>query len=324
MWERIYQAPNSQHWVGRQDALPHTCLFQVMQCVDLRHAVPKQAGSVCFALLGFACDEGVKRNQGRVGAKGGPNAIRQVLGALPIKRFPITLYDVGNLCCDDGDLEGAQTVLGEVVLLLLKQGITPIVLGGGHELAFGHYQGIDKMIQDRHLGIVNFDAHFDMRPLLADKFGSSGSPFLQIADDRLSKRLAFDYTCIGVQASGNSHALEQTANNHHVQAIHAERIHEDGLSVAKTMLQGVVARCDAIYVSLCLDVFASPFAPGVSAPQILGLLPWQVLTLLRELNLSKKVMSYDIAEYNPTFDIDSCTAKLAASLIYTIIHHHAV
>ena len=35
-------------------------------------------------IVGFACDEGVRRNQGRVGAKLGPTALRQALANYPL------------------------------------------------------------------------------------------------------------------------------------------------------------------------------------------------------------------------------------------------
>jgi len=324
MWEKNYQAPNQALWVGRSDAVPNSCLFQMIQCHDLRNDISASEHQLRFAVLGFACDAGVKRNQGRLGAKAGPDAIRRVLGAVPVKRTFLTIYDVGNVICDHDDLESAQGAVAAVVTRLLHNNIIPIILGGGHELAWGHYQGIAQKAPDRLLSIVNFDAHFDMRPLLANDQGSSGTSFLQIANYCLDKRLMFDYTCIGVQAMGNTAALEQTAQNFHVHSVYAEKIHEEGLNTTQEILHGVINRSDAIYVSLCLDVFASPFAPGVSAPQILGLMPWHVHALLRTLTRSKKVVSFDLAEYNPTFDIDFRTAKLAASLIYHIIHDYVV
>lgn len=324
MWETIYQAPTNQYWVGRHDAPANTCVFQVIKPCDIRNVMPKRETELTFALLGFACDAGVKRNSGRIGAKEGPDMIRRALAAAPIKRSAVTLYDVGNLICVDDQLEAAQTALSEVVALLLARGITPIVLGGGHELAWGHYQGIANAFCDRSLGIVNFDAHLDMRPLLPSNQGSSGTPFLQIANDCNNKKRAFDYTCIGLQPMGNSALLEDTAATHHVKAIYADQLHEQGLEASRQLLHDVINRCQSLYVSICLDVFAAPFAPGVSAPQVLGLMPWQVIALLRALAQSKKVVSYDLAEFCPAFDIDSRTAKLAANLIYEIIHHHTV
>jgi len=60
----------------------------------------------------------------------------------------------------------------------------------------------------------------------------------------------------------------------------------------------------------------------VSAPQVLGLTPWQIIPYLRLLAQSGKVISYDIAELSPHYDIDQRTVKLAAHLIYEIILHH--
>jgi formiminoglutamase len=77
-----------------------------------------------------------------------------------------------------------------------------------------------------------------------------------------------------------------------------------------------------VYVSLCMDVFAAAYAPGVSAPQALGITPWQMIPALRKLAASGKVISYDLAELSPPFDIDSRTTKLAANLIHNIIHYH--
>ena len=77
-----------------------------------------------------------------------------------------------------------------------------------------------------------------------------------------------------------------------------------------------------MYLSLSLDVFSPAFAPGVSSIQPLGLNPWHVIPLLRQAAASGKVVSYDIVEHAPRYDIDHRTAKLAATLIYEIIHHH--
>ena len=45
---------------------------------------------------------------------------------------------------------------------------------------------------------------------------------------------------------------------------------------------------EAVYLTICLDVFADYVAPGVSARSTLGLLPVQVLSLIR---LSVKVVN---------------------------------
>src|SRR4051794_17000171 len=66
------------------------------------------------ALIGFASDEGVRRNFGRVGAAQGPSAIRRVLERLPVHQ-PVEIYEAGDVACTDGDLSAAQERLAEAI-----------------------------------------------------------------------------------------------------------------------------------------------------------------------------------------------------------------
>lgn len=318
-WHQHYLPPTQTNWQGRHDLPPKSCFFQVMQLLDLRDSITPP-NNLTFALLGFCCDEGVRRNLGREGAVNGPMMMRDALAKMPLHRSDITLLDVGNITCTNGDLESAQTALSDAVALLLQHHITPIILGGGHELAWGHYQGIAKQFVKENVGIINFDAHFDMRPLLPNNQGSSGTPFLQIANAHQAANKPFSYTCIGIQSAGNMSLLFDTAKHHHVNVLRADEIYA-GQS-CESMVNAALKYNDVIYTSICLDVFATPYAPGVSAPQTLGLTPWQVLPAIKQLAASGKVISYDLAELSPTYDIDNRTAKLAANFIYEIIHHH--
>ncbi|MGS9202900.1 formimidoylglutamase, partial [Salmonella enterica subsp. enterica serovar Infantis] len=61
-----------------------------------------------IALLGIACDEGVKRNAGRPGAAGGPVALRKALADMASLQGGERLVDLGNWGAPSPDLEGAQ------------------------------------------------------------------------------------------------------------------------------------------------------------------------------------------------------------------------
>lgn len=81
-------------------------------------------------------------------------------------------------------MEEGQKLLGMAVEKILDLALFPIVLGGGHETTFGHFQGhladMKKKETPLDMGIINFDAHFDLRPY--ENGPSSGSMFRQIAD----------------------------------------------------------------------------------------------------------------------------------------------
>lgn len=319
-WATRYHKPIQKYWRGRTDAPKHAYVFQIVQLLDLRQVIPF-AHQLTFALLGFRCDEGIRRNLGRIGAIDGPIAIREVLAKLPAPHPHITCYDAGDIVCHDGDLETAQKNLSECITMLLQKQIIPIVLGGGHELAWGHYRGIMQTYAQEKMGIINVDAHFDMRSLLDNERGSSGTPFLQIAEAHKKAKRPFDYNCIGIQHNSNIQSLFTTAHEFAVHVLTAGEIQLDG-DKPMHFINRVLRDNDKIYLSICLDAFAEPFAPGVSAPQPLGLFPWHVIPMVRQVAASGKAVSYDVAELSPVFDIDKRTARLAANLIYEIMQHH--
>lgn len=299
-WVYHYKPPQDAIWRGREDEELHY-FYQQVECVDLREALVSPTAHMGFAFIGFACDEGVKRNQGRAGAYEGPSAIRKALAPIPLLTPPhIQIIDVGDIACDHGDLEEAQESLAATVALVKSKGWFPIIFGGGHEMAWGHYKGL-KTAGVKNLSIVNFDAHFDLRK----GKNSSGTPFWQIANE-CGKH--FSYTCFGIQRHGNHKGLFKTAKDLNVEILFADEWSEEK-AIA------MIPKSDNIYLTICMDVFAAPFAPGVSAPQSLGLYPRDVLGTFRTLAKSGKLASIDLAELCPKQDIDGRTAKLAANLV---------
>src|SRR5436309_2113082 len=94
-------------------------------------------------IVGFPQDEGVRRNQGRPGAAQAPAEIRRWLyrltpwdgqGNADLSVLPP--LDAGDVRIA-GALEDSQAALAEVVGGILLAGAVPIVLGGGHETAYG-------------------------------------------------------------------------------------------------------------------------------------------------------------------------------------------
>ena len=85
--------------------------------------------------------------------------------------------------------------------------MTPIILGGGHETAYGHYLGVRNYIgKEAKLGIINIDAHFDLRPY--NEQPSSGTMFRQILEQDENS----SYLVLGIQRYGNTQALFDKAD----------------------------------------------------------------------------------------------------------------
>lgn len=276
-----------------------------------------------LALLGFACDEGVRRNQGRVGAAAAPAAIRKMLANLAWhRRGPA--FDAGDVCCLDGDLDGAQQRLGASVAELLGAGHLPVVLGGGHEVAFGSWQGIAAHLAETvphppRLAIVNFDAHFDLRD--PAHVHSSGTPFAQIAEACAARGWPFRYACLGVSRAANTRALFHTAAELGVLVREDFEIRESTLDAIGAELDAFIADADAVYLTVDLDVLPAWEGPGVSAPAAHGVSIALLEPLIERLQASGKLRLAELAELNPEHDQDNRTARVAARLIHKLSLH---
>lgn len=267
-------------------------------------------------LVGFPCDEGVKRNGGRVGAADGPAALRAALSNLPYLDEP-PLSDAGDVCGPADSLEAAQTKLGETVARVLKQGALPLALGGGHEIAWGTFQGIAAAQKQARLLIVNLDAHFDLREA---KQPNSGTPFRQIHDWCAASSRPFDYRVLGISRYANTRALFDRAKDLGVRYWLDEALQtESALAAAEAALSAELANFEAAYLTVCLDVLPAAVAPGVSAPGVLGVPLSHVERLIDLVTGTGKLVAADIAEFNPQYDRDGITARVAARLVARIV-----
>jgi formiminoglutamase len=104
-----------------------------------------------------------------------------------------------------------------------------------------------------------------------------------------------------------------------VSTITAAEIHSLSLDAVHNQFNKIIQSAANIYLSICMDVFAAPFAPGVSAPQPSGLTPWQVIPLLQRTKQSGKLLSIEIAETSPPLDHQGLTSRLAAEIIYYLV-----
>lgn len=290
-------------WNGRFDSNEDIDLrlWQVIKEFS-KESVDKRG--ICF--VGYDTDDGVVRNLGRKGAEGGSNAIRKAMQSFPAVEN-LALYDYKNL--KSKVLEEAQDEYSSKIAKVIEKGIFPIGLGGGHDIAYGSYRGVRKAYPDKKIGLINFDTHLDIRPY--DNGPSSGTSFKQILDNDDNTA----YSIIGYKKQGNTKRLLETANKYNTLILDEE--YEENYIIEN--IKKFISCVDVVYITFCMDVFDAPYAPGVSAPTIMGLDPKKGKRILREIMKSGKVVCVDFAEVNPVYDIDSRTAKLAGALIYDIM-----
>ncbi|MET9212883.1 MULTISPECIES: formimidoylglutamase [unclassified Nocardia] len=264
--------------------------------------------------VGFASDEGVRRNKGRTGAARGPEALRRALSPMALGA-PLRAYDAGTVAVTDGRLEDGQRLLGATVSDLLDAGAFPVVLGGGHEVAYGTYLGVAgaaRRTPGTVVGILNLDAHFDLRP---DPVPSSGTPFRQILDQDPDVR----YAVLGISQPSNTTILFDTADRFGVRYLLDDDCAPDR---AAAFVAEFLAGIDLLYLTIDLDVLPAAVAPGVSAPAAFGVPLPTIQAVCDQVTASGKLAVADVAELNPDLDIDQRTARTAARLLHRLVTRH--
>ncbi len=325
------------------------------------------------AIIGFCSDLGIQRNKGRVGAADAPPVIRSRMANLAIQDPRLTILDSGDVVVENvankaipkleydhlgalalqntyslknassrvypDPLKQAQELLSDKISLLIRHKIFTLILGGGHEVAKPHYDALKRAFPGQKIGIINLDAHFDLRqdPLAP----TSGTSFYEIWESEIGrlepklvpknldekqqiiepvKSTGFHYLTIGIQSFSNTPVLYETAKKTGTQFIEAKDIPISGItSQQESEILTFMESVDRIMLTICMDVFQSAVSPGVSAPSPLGMFPSQIIQILSLIQKSGKVISADIAETNPILDQDGKTSALASFLGYHLI-----
>ena len=314
----IYEPGQKADWTGRQSpsSLSHQYWHQAIELGDINASNKQEQTTI--GIVGYSCDEGVRRNFGRVGAAKGPLMLKEKLAKLPLHLAAKKLVDFGLVKCVKEDMESCQLAFSKIIEQLITRNIFPIGIGGGHDIAYGHFMGVYEALINKpnhKIGIINFDAHFDLRPTVDAT--NSGTPFNQIIAAMKQKNEMVDYFVLGIQQQSNTKELFDIANKENVQYLTSFECEPTDAAIkhVQEKLAAFIQQNDYIYVSIDLDGFSSAYAPGVSAPSPLGFAPHFVYKILSFIFASKKVISCDLAELNPTLDQDNITANLAAKLV---------
>lgn len=271
-------------------------------------------------LLGFPHDKGVEINGGRVGACAGPERFRHYLHRFGTVDNPQMEVDLTSLCVTDaGDvpancgLEKAHSTLTHRVEDILKEGGFPFVVGGGNDQSYPNVSALLNQKPRHPVGVINIDAHLDVRPLKNGQ-AHSGSPFrLLLEDKRFNGENFIEFAAQGSQCSRDHANYVQSKNG---RILWLDKIQEEGgMNAFRESLGKLAWRCQSIFVSFDLDSIAGADAPGVSCPGIVGLTAREALLIAYIAGNHPKVVLFDLSEYNPAIEED-LTGRLAAGIFY--------
>ena len=139
-----------------------------------------------YVLFGISEDIGVRANYGKPGTSKAWNNLLPALANIQVNRFndPKNLILLGELECRDlmdkaswidhsdpnyhnklGDLvKQIDQRVAELVETIVSKGKIPVIIGGGHNNAYGNITGSSKALKDP-VNVLNIDAHTDLRQL---------------------------------------------------------------------------------------------------------------------------------------------------------------
>ncbi|MFN8490115.1 MAG: formimidoylglutamase [Caldilineaceae bacterium] len=301
---QLTQRPDAQLLYKRGDPNDPR-LGEIVQVDQARYA------DAAVVILGCPQDEGVKRNGGRAGADRAPDEVRRCLYRMAAQdEFHGKLFDLGNTLIR-ATLEKTHATQREVVRQVLRDGKQLLVLGGGNDIAYPDCAGLALAVEK--IAAFNIDAHFDVR---ADISCNSGTPYRQLLEEGLLAPEHF-YE-IGNVPFGNSAVYRRYLQEKGVYVYGYVELQEIGIdTLLRSLLNEETA--EALFWGFDLDVVRAADAPGVSAPNPVGLTGNEFCQMATLAGEDRRTRLVEFTEVNPVYDIDQRTCRLAAAAIYSFL-----
>jgi formiminoglutamase len=304
-----WQPVSEQQFFSRSD--PHDLRWGDF----VQAGTPWESAARCnFGLWGYADDDGIALNGGRIGARFAPEFIRRFF----YRTTPATMTSKPALL-DYGNWTPATTLAEQLTqlppLLAGKLMEHPMVtLGGGHD--YGAVDGagfLQWCIQHHHDTkplVINFDAHLDVRPW--SKGLNSGTPFSWLIDHFPNQ---FDFIEVGIQKHCSSPDHHAWARNQNAQILSLDFVQSVGVVTALRQVLAGTSPQQPCFISLDIDVLSQSQAPGSSQSWVAGLQYHELVAAMQWLHAHKMVRLLGIYEVSPPLDSDHQTSKLAACLV---------
>jgi agmatinase len=254
------------------------------------------------------------------GTARGPEAIRRT-SARQIETFIldektdihdiIGIFDLGDLKLPktkniNSMLRYLESTIPNVVDSLRSDNKIPVMLGGEHTISY--YQ-LMALAQEDPL-VIHFDAHRDMKSNYENLKICHTTPFYHLLNHIPGENLIQ----IGIRQTDKEE--NETANKNSVKTFDAWDVHDDIDSVARYLQKATAGK--KIYISFDIDVYDLPYVPCTGTPEPFGLDPFQVLKLIKAIDLSACLVGMDMVEVSLKND-DYREGALATQTLYRIL-----
>ncbi|HXW31852.1 MAG TPA: agmatinase, partial [Acidimicrobiales bacterium] len=261
----------------------------------------------------------------RPGCRFGPAAIRTTdylphdgsrphlaLGVDPLKELGVV--DVGDVIMPPGEIENSLDRLRRAVDQVAGSGAMPVVLGGDHTIALPDVTGVAAHHGPGRVSVVHFDAHADTADTQFGSLYGHGTPMRRLIESGAVR--ADRFLQLGLRGYWPDPDTLAWMAAGHMRSYHMSEITERGLSACLDEAFTIATdQCDAVFLSVDIDVVDPGSAPGTGTPEPGGLTPRQLLDAVQRVAIELPLAGLDVVEVAPPYDHAEVTAYLANRVV---------
>jgi agmatinase len=283
---------------------------------------PASWSDAAAVVVGAPFDGGTSH---RAGCRFGPLAIRTTdylphdgarphlaLGVEPLGALGVV--DVGDVVMVPGEIEGALHLLEEAVATVAARGAIPVVLGGDHTIALPDVTGVARHVGFGKVSVLHFDAHADTGDTQHGSLYGHGTPMRRLIESGACRGDRF--VQIGLRGYWPEPETLAWMAEQQMRSFEMTEVVARGLdAVLDEAFERALDGCDAVFVSVDVDVVDPGSAPGTGTPEPGGLSPRQLLDAVRRIAMELPVAGIDVVEVSPPYDTAEVTAYLANRVV---------
>ena len=286
-----------------------------------------QVGNYDVAIIGVPHDSGTTY---RPGTRFGPQGIRKISALYTPYNFElgvdlreqITLCDVGDVFTIPANNEKSFDQISKGVAHVFKSGAFPIILGGDHSIGFPTVRAICRHLGDKKVGIIHFDRHLDTQETDLDERMHT-CPWFHATN--MANAPAKNLVQMGIGGWQVPRPAVKVSRERATNILTVTDICEMGLDAAADFaIEKATDGTDCVWISFDIDCIDAGFVPGTGWPEPGGLLPREVLKLLKKIVQNTTVCGMEVVEVSPPYDVSDMTALMATRVICDTMAHLVV
>jgi agmatinase len=265
----------------------------------------------------------------RAGARFGPQAIRSTDysghdGSRPSLALRVDglrdlrVYDGGDVEMPPGHIEVALGNLEAAVTAVASTGAFPMVLGGDHSIALPDVTGVARHHGFGNVAVVHFDAHADTGNLEFGSLLGHGQPMRRLLESGACRGDRF--LQIGLRGYWPPPDTLDWMAGQQMRSYEMTEVVRRGLDAClDEAFEIATDGCDAVFLSVDVDVVDPGMAPGTGTPEPGGLTGRQLLDAVRRCAIELPLVGADVVEVSPPYDHADVTAMLANRVVLEVL-----